>query len=646
MAFKPSPYQQKIYDFLTDEKGNAVVSAVAGSGKTTTILNAMDLIPHDKTVLFLAFNRSIAQELKERVPQRSTVHVKTVHGFGMSALNRDLSFEVFNGKYSKMLREIMGFLETSETDMEEAQKLIEPYGFKTDEMKMVYDMYVDWKEEQIENPKGYLSRVVQLCDLGRLNLINIEDEVIGIKQLEKIAKKHDVELVNGECYRAWMLIKLGIYYTEKIDFTDMVFLPIIFKLRTYKYDYVFIDECQDLNACQRTLMLKAVKYETGRFIAVGDPHQAIYGFSGADSDSFKKLTNIPNTIQLPLSVCYRCGKKIIEKAQSIIPHIQAFEGSGDGVVDYDADLTTIRDEDMILCRNTYPIVRLCLKLLSEGRKARIMGGDIGRSLIKMIEDTKRKREAWTLENVFNRLYADLEKVLKNLMKKEGLTEEEAKETNAYSVAKERIEVVEMLAKGCGDPQDVIDKIAKIFDDNQKGGIVLSTIHKSKGLEADRVLIIHPEKMPSKYATQDWEKEQEENLRYVAYTRAKSYLGFIDATKFDAWADADDESQQGNVQEVKESQFIGAVGDKLPVTLTVTLVKEMDTSFGATNLYEFIDDDGNLFSKWGTIPDRFIVSNHKEIDEGTIVQFNATVKQHKEFKGEKMTVLSHLARYKK
>ena len=50
-------------------------------------------------------------------------------------------------------------------------------------------------------------------------------------------------------------------------------------------NFVFIDECQDLNACQRSLMLKAVKPNGGRFIAVGDPAQAIYGFAGADSDS-------------------------------------------------------------------------------------------------------------------------------------------------------------------------------------------------------------------------------------------------------------------------------------------------------------------------------------------------------------------------
>lgn len=640
MAFKPSIFQQDIYNFITDGTGNAVVSAVAGSGKTTTLLHALKLIPTNKTVLFLAFNKSIATELKERVPQSNNIHVKTVHGFGMSSLMQDLSMDVFGGKYSKMLRDIMNFLQV------EDYKLISEYGFQAEDMKLVYDMIIDFKEEKIENPKGYLGRVIQLCDLGRLDLIDMDNRDKGVDALYEIAKKHSVDLVNGECYRAWNLIKLGMNYTAKVDFTDMVFLPNAFALKVRAFDYVFIDECQDLNACQRMLMLKAVKRNTGRFIAVGDKHQAIYGFAGADSDSFTKLTEISNTKQLPLSVCYRCATSIIDKAQAIIPSITAVEGAKEGIVDYDADLTTINDNDMILCRQTYPIVRLCMKFLSEGRKARIMGGDIGRSLIKIIEDTKRKREEWSMENVFNRLYADLEKALNNLMNKEGLTSEEAKDTNVYAMAKERIQVIEMLSKNVDTPQEVIEKIEAIFSDEDKEGIILSSIHKSKGLEADRVFIIHPELMPSKYAKQDWELEQEENLRYVAYTRAKSYLGFIDKEIFDAWKDSDSESQSDNVKDVKESQYVGSVGEKSSLTLTVTLVKPISNDWGDTTLFEFVDSEGNLFSKFGKIHERFIVSNQDEVEEGSVVAFDATVKKHQEYRGEKSTVISTLARISK
>ena len=47
----------RIFKFILNGEKNAVISAVAGSGKTTTLLEALKLIPEDKTVLFMAFNK-------------------------------------------------------------------------------------------------------------------------------------------------------------------------------------------------------------------------------------------------------------------------------------------------------------------------------------------------------------------------------------------------------------------------------------------------------------------------------------------------------------------------------------------------------------------------------------------------------------
>ena len=72
----------------------------------------------------------------------------------------------------------------------------------------------------------------------------------------------------------------------------------------------------------------------------------------------------------------------------------------------------------------------------------------------------------------------------------------------------------------------------MFDEtNIKNAVVLSTAHKSKGLEADRVLILTPSNFPmiTKYS-KDWEIQQEYNLKYVAYTRAKKELVFIEMSE--------------------------------------------------------------------------------------------------------------------
>ena len=633
-SFKPSVYQQAIYDFITNGSGNAVVSAVAGSGKTTTLINALKLIPKDKNVLFLAFNKSIAGELKERVPKEATnIDVKTVHAYGYGALTKDFKCQIDASKYKKLLRDIIMYLESQDA------MVLTKYGFDKKQMNFIDDFAFEPNEqENIEDKVGYFNRVNTLCDLGRLNLIDLKNMDNGIDELNALSQKHNVEIINGECYRAWLLINIGASVLSSADFTDMVFLPNYYNLKLRQYDIVFIDECQDLNSCQREIMKRAIKKETGRFIAVGDPAQAIYGFAGADSESFKKLLAIPNTTELPLSVCYRCGSDIIEYAQKYMPTIEASPSAKTGLIDHSFSYKNVVDGDMVLCRNTAPLVALCMVYLQKGINSYVMGTDVSKSLVAMIESTRRKTEEFSLENVFARIYREKDKMVQNVIKREKITEQEASESSVIVSFSDKIMTLEILSKGCDTGDDLIKKLERIFSDNSTG-ICLSTIHKSKGLEADRVFIIHEELMPSKYAKKDWEKEQERNLIYVAYTRAKSLLGFI--TDFDAYKDV--ESREGDVVELKENNFCGKVGEKLPVKLTVVDMKEMNTSFGDTTLYEMVDDKGNIFSKFGNIPDRFLVSNHLKVEVGSVVRFHATIKAHKEFRGTKTNVISTISR---
>ena len=82
-------------------------------------------------------------------------------------------------------------------------------------------------------------------------------------------------------------------------------------------------------------------------------------------------------------------------------------------------------------------------------------------------------------------------------------------------------------------EEINEKIDEIFPKrDKKDGISLSTIHKAKGLEANNVFIACESLMPSKAAKKDWEIRQEYNLMYVAYTRAKNILGFIDEKDFE------------------------------------------------------------------------------------------------------------------
>ena len=80
-AFVPSPYQQAIFDWITEDKGkNLVVEAVAGSGKTTTGVMGLELLDPALLTAFIAFNSHIVKELKARAPDH--VNVMTYHSLG------------------------------------------------------------------------------------------------------------------------------------------------------------------------------------------------------------------------------------------------------------------------------------------------------------------------------------------------------------------------------------------------------------------------------------------------------------------------------------------------------------------------------------------------------------------------------------
>lgn len=476
--FIPNKYQEKIFDFIRNGAGNAVIDACAGSGKTSTIVKALELIPSDQKIIFVAFNKSIVNELSSRVPKN--VEVKTMHSFGFGTVR-------FN----------MGNVVVKEDKV----------------METIKQLYPTWNVDE-SIAEGYMQRVRSLVDLARLNLVN------NIEELYTVAEHYNIEIFNSEVEKAWIVLGVIRNFKKMIDMTDMIFLPAYYKMRCKKYDWVFVDECQDLNKCQQEMLKLMVKPQTGRFVAVGDPRQAIYGFAGADAESFKSLTQIPNTITLPLSVNYRCPQVVIDLAKEIVPQLEAHNGASQGEIDRKGSWKTISDGDYVLCRNVKPLIKLCMELLVSGKKAQVRGRDIGANLINMLQRTKQPH----MDKAIQKLYLDVDKMVAKLVAR-GKNDTEVRNSSTIRTMIDKIEALEILAGDLFMVSDVTKKIETLFSDD-KSGIVLSTIHKAKGLEADNVHILNPELMPSRWAKKEWEKEQEKNLIYVAYTRAKQKLSFI------------------------------------------------------------------------------------------------------------------------
>lgn len=296
-----------------------------------------------------------------------------------------------------------------------------------------------------------------------------------------------------------------------MDFTDMLYYATqyVHKEDFKQYNVVMLDECQDISPLQFEVV-KMCKTPRGRLIAVGDEKQSIYSFMGSNLDSLQAIKNAPNTVTLPLSMTYRCARDIVDEACKVFPDgIVAAPGAEKGFVGEGA-FTDAEEGDFILCRNNAPLVEAFISLLRKGKKCTILGKEFGDELVSLIDSVD---DVWGLEKVLENMQTKLaSKGIKNPTKCE-----------AYEKLDEKVNVLLSLYEYFGDLETVRSRIYDIFVENANRGITLSTIHKSKGLEADRIFFLKPELLPSKYATTDLALYAEKCLQFVAVTRARKSL---------------------------------------------------------------------------------------------------------------------------
>lgn len=505
MDFKPSEYQQKIFDFVTKGIGNAVINAKAGSGKTTTLVEAMKLIPKKEKALFVAFNKSIEQELSVRLKDYDNVDVKTYHGLGFTLLRNALyktkSVRVNEYKYTSFINNNLHILSP---DSELLNK------------------------DDLRTFKNNLKQIVDFC---RFNLASSDKEILDV------CKKYSITPILNECEIVPAILDWGKTHTEEIDYTDMIWFCIEkdIKTRTYKYDYIFIDEAQDSSIMQQALIKKCFK-RGSRFIAIGDDFQCINAFAGADQDAFKKFQKEPNTTVFELPITYRCPKAIVRHVREAVGvDIDAKENAIEGSINYDVNPYDPKNNDMVLCRNTAHLVKLYMKYNRINKKSYLKGRNIAESFKTVLLQTGQdylSRDMIT-DGVFPRLYERLFDMINKEIAITGIDYEDVVNTRQIMDFIDTIKALEALSEGIVWKDDLIAKIDTIFTDNDKEGVCLSTIHKAKGLEADNVYILCSSLMPSKHAKKKWEIISEDNLIYVAITRARKTLNYISEDLFPA-----------------------------------------------------------------------------------------------------------------
>ena len=558
---------------------HVIVQARAGCGKTTTLVEGLKLLkgipskltpsPQQqavwdaicqskdaRTVCFVAFNKSIATELQRRVP--AGCDAMTMHSLGVKAVNKALGrMEVNQYVVQDIICELLG---------------------------------MDFQDVRRQKP-AVLNATDKLVSLCKMNLTNPEGSLSDDRHeddwqpaLEALAAHYEVDLDdNGERNVRQQVFDLVPRVLErcktprgKINFDDMIWLPVVLGLPVYQYDLLLVDEAQDLNRCQQALAKRAGK----RLILCGDEKQAIYGFAGADSESMKRMAKELGThcdkcgqqrehlaeagsrfgwnywacgcgmgpikdngcILLPLTVTRRCGRAIVKEANKIVKDFQAHETCPDGQVGEalyshtckedgnrerkweDTYASSCKPGDMVLCRVNAPLVSQCFRFLRRGIKATIQGRDVGAGLVSTVRKLAGGKDAVISVVEFTGK-------LDSWLHKEQAKERAKKFPNDAKLiaVQDRHDCLACFAEGQNDTAGVISKIEAVFtDDRSAPGIRLSSGHKSKGLEADHVFILMPEgaSCPHPMAKSAWQLEQEWNLKYVMVTRAIHTLTFV------------------------------------------------------------------------------------------------------------------------
>lgn len=498
-----SNYQLAIIDFIKNGQGNLVVEAAAGAGKTFTLIKCIEEIPGDKSILLTAFNSDIAKVLKRKAKDFYNVNVSTLHSLGRQMLQRNFtesSLELDEFKYKSYVNTNIKSLSSINT-------------------------YELGKRDFAR----YMSNIEAYINFGRAYLCQT------VKDLDFIEDRYDIETIADEKEIALDALEYGKHNLEQIDYTDMIWLPNVLYCKPIgmQFDWIFLDEAQDLSVCQREILLKCRKINT-RMCFFGDAEQSLYSFASSDPESFRRLKEIPNTTSLPLSISYRCAKNIVDFAKKIVPSIECNNDGRNGEVKYDVPLSEVKDGDMVLCRNNAPLMKVYVDFIKAGKKCFIRGKDIGLNLKNMVKRTGINvlNKSLQEDGVFVRLYDVLFDNINELVDKYHITYSDAVESSIVANKLDMIKALEILSDDINTADELIEKINNIFSDRKKGGISLSTVHKAKGLEAENVYIACRELMPSSRAKKDWEIRQEYNLMYVAYTRAKDILGFIDGKEFE------------------------------------------------------------------------------------------------------------------
>ena len=547
--------QKNIFNFVKNGFGSGIIDAVAGAGKTTTIIESAKYLKDQSKTLFCAFNKSIANEIGKKFSDRAMdlVSVKTIHSLGFGILRSNLGSELKldDNKYKSLIKDekfelaskegIENILRINNLDPNNIIDQYQQYG--------VNNLIRLIRSRLIEINKKFRSTYT------KTNFEDFKDMVLHFSLFNEIeAKKSNFDRELGEYYNLHLLLlEFGNLFSKKtmiIDFVDMLYLPIKWKLEPNRvYDFVFVDECQDLSKSQLGIVLKHTS-KSGRMLSVGDPRQSIYGFTGADIESFDHVKQASNAKELQLTKCFRCPRKVIEIAKTIRSDIEGAKQNDGNVVSIESDLVVkqAKEGDLIISRTRAPLTSLVFEFIDRNIQVRIHEEEV-KEIINELKIMFKRNELSAIIDSYSMGFEKFKEpvlkrgewiIRKNAERIVDKTERDIHVNSELAFMNRKINFIQKKYNEwklhCSTIYDILQTIKK-FITKQGNSIRLSTIHRAKGLEEKRVFILDYDVMPMLRPSQkNWEVTQEVNLKYVAVTRAMDSLFLVNSIKQDITLD--------------------------------------------------------------------------------------------------------------
>jgi len=508
MPHSPTPEQAEIIKAVAQGQESLMISAYAGTAKSTTLEMAAPGVR--QPALALAFNKKIADELQQRLPPN--FKARTLNSLGHLAwirANQLNSVSLDGRKLGKLV-----------TAVAKDQRI----------------PLTTWQWEEVRDGVAAAMRAgLSPGDEGKPLILDTQEnweELIDPVDSSDFACMYDI---------AWETLRASIDLARagQMSFDDQIYCPTILGGAWEKYPRVFVDEAQDLSILNHVMLDLC---SMGPVTAVGDKRQAIYLFRGADSNSMDNLRSLrPVWTDLNLTLTFRCPRVIVARQQEHAPGYRAAPANIDGrfisyggtnlfteeggwtwdnLKSHMADIPEARQLAM-LCRNNAPLVSMAFKLIKEGIGCQMLGRDIGRGLIQM---TSRLAKDDRLP------IAKFTAIMNTWLDKECVIAISNDKPDRIAKLTDQVECLRATIEGAqpstvGELRSVLQRVFS----RENGQVILSSIHRAKGLEWPLVVHLDPWRIPSKQALaaeaagESGPITQEYNLRYVAETRTKHTL---------------------------------------------------------------------------------------------------------------------------